>query len=139
MKKALFILFGMFLFLSIKGTAQDFIYTPKNPAFGGNPYNYGWLISSAQAQDTNKDPNEDPYGYSDSDPVADFAESLNRQILSQLSRKIVALQFGEEALAEGSYLLGDFQIDISNSDGGLTITIVDIISGSTTTVSVPYF
>lgn len=142
MRKLLFILFSLFLLFSIKGVAQDFVYTPINPAFGGNPYNYGWLHSSAQAQDITKDKTQedtDPYGRYRSNPVDDFAESLNRQILSQLSRQIVSRQFGEDALAEGSYLLGDYQIDISNTDGGLTISIVDIITGTSTYVSVPYF
>ncbi len=121
--------------------AQDFVYTPKNPAFGGNPYNYSWLMSSAQAQDTYKAPETDNSKYSrgSSNPVDDFAESLNRQILSQLSRKLVSSQFGEDALEEGSYTLGDYQIEIGNSGAGIVITIIDLVTGSTTTVSVPYF
>ena len=141
MRKMLFTLFGALLLFSIKASAQDFVYTPKNPAFGGNPYNYSWLMSSAQAQDTYKAPTDgsDPYSRYNSNPVDDFAESLNRQILSQLSRQIVARQFGENALAEGSYVLGDYQIDIGNSSGGLNVTILDNTTGATTTVTVPYF
>jgi len=133
-------LFTLFLFV-IHSNGQDLVYTPKNPAFGGNPYNYSWLMSSAQAQDTYKSPQEtsDRYGYYGSDPVDDFAESLNRQILSRLSREIVTRQFGEEALEEGTYILGDYQIDVGNSTDGINITIVDNSTGATTTVSVPYF
>ena len=36
--------------------AQGLTYRPNNPAFGGNTFNYQWLLSSAQAQDTHKDP-----------------------------------------------------------------------------------
>lgn len=120
--------------------AQDFVYTPKNPAFGGNPYNYSWLMSSAQAQDTYKAPDtaEDRFGYS-RDPAQDFAESLNRQILSRLSREIITRQFGEDALEEGTYVLGDYQIEIGNAGDGVSITIVDVKTGATTNVSVPYF
>lgn len=142
MKKILFTFMSAMLLFSIKVTAQDFVYTSQNPAFGGNPYNYSWLLSSAQAQDTYKAPTEETDLYSryyGSDPVDDFAESLNRQILSQLSRQIVARQFGEDALAEGSYLLGDYQIDIGGESGGLSITILDNTTGATTTVTVPYF
>ena len=142
MRKILLTLFGALLLFSIKAPAQDFIYTPQNPAFGGNPYNYSWMLSSAQAQDTYKAPSDGTDSYSSyygSNPVDDFAESLNRQILSQLSRQIVARQFGEEALAAGSYVLGDYQIDIGNTSGGLDITILDNSTGATTTVTVPYF
>jgi len=141
MKKILLTFVSVMLLFSIKVAAQDFVYTPKNPAFGGNPYNYSWLMSSAQAQDTYKAPTDgtDPYSRYNSNPVDDFAESLNRQILSQLSRQIVSRQFGENALAEGSYVLGDYQIDINNGSGGLNVTILDNSTGATTTVTVPYF
>ncbi len=139
MRRILFISIGTILLFCTKMEAQDFVYTPKNPAFGGSPYNYSWMLSSAQAQDTYEAPEEeDSYGYN-SNPVDDFTESLNRQILSQLSRQIVARQFGEDALSEGSYILGDYQINIGNGSGGLNISILDNSTGSTTTVTVPYF
>lgn len=130
----------LFLMFSVHSTAQSFVYTPKNPAFGGNTFNYQWMLSSAQAQDTYKAPEiaSDRYGYY-SDPAKDFAESLNRQILSRLSREIITRQFGEGALEEGTYVMGDYQIEIGQGAGGLSVTIVDITTGSTTTVSVPYF
>ena len=120
--------------------AQDFVYTPKNPAFGGNPYNYSWMMSSAQAQDTYKAP-ETPGSQMGitRDPAQDFAESLNRQILSRLSREIVTRQFGEEALDEGTYVLGDYMIEIGNASDGININIVDNKTGATTQVSVPFF
>jgi curli production assembly/transport component CsgF len=132
--------FGILLLTASKAAAQDFVYTPKNPAFGGNPYNYSWLMSSAQAQDTYKAPETttDRYGYS-RDPAQDFAESLNRQILSRLSREIVTRQFGEDALEEGTYILGDYQIDIGSGADGINISIIDNKTGAATQVSVPYF
>ncbi len=138
-KKLLASVFLLFMIFQIK--AQDFVYTPKNPAFGGNTFNYQWLLSSAQAQDTYKSPDQkttSSYTYG-TDPVKDFAESLNRQILSNLSREIVKRQFGEDALQSGTYVVGDYQIDIGDASSGLNITILDNTSGATTTVSVPYF
>ena len=130
----------LLLLFSVHSTAQSFVYTPKNPAFGGNTFNYQWMLSSAQAQDTYKAPGTttDRYGYY-SDPTKDFAESLNRQILSRLSREIITRQFGEGSLEEGTYLLGDYQIEIGNGSDGVSVTILDITTGSTTTVSVPHF
>lgn len=139
--KHLFLAFTCLLLLfSVHSTAQSFVYTPKNPAFGGNTFNYQWMLSSAQAQDTYKasDIATEKYGYY-SDPAKDFAESLNRQILSRLSRDIINRQFGEGSLEEGTYVLGDYQIEIGNGAGGISVTIVDITNGSTTTVSIPHF
>ena len=139
MKIKIVLLLSLILF-TISGKSQDLVYTPTNPAFGGYYYNYQWMLSSAQAQDTYKDKSQvDPYSRYESNPVDDFAESLNRQILSRLSREIVTRQFGEDALDEGSYLLGDYQININNTDDGISIVIVDAGTGATTTVSVPYF
>lgn len=141
MRKLFLLTFGVLLLFSTQGKAQDFVYTPKNPAFGGNTFNYQWMLSSAQAQDTYEAPGNgsDPYSRYNSNPVDDFAESLNRQILSRLSRELVTRQFGEEALSEGSYVLGDYQIDIGNAGDGININIVDNSTGATTTVEVPYF
>lgn len=140
-QKLLFLAFTCFLLLfSVHSTAQSLVYTPKNPAFGGNSFNYQWMMSSAQAQDTYKDPKapKDGYDYT-RDPAKEFADNLNRQILNHLSREIVNRQFGEGALEEGSYLLGDYQIEIGSGPDGVSVTIVDITTGSTTTVSVPHF
>ena len=140
MKISLTLLTMVFFFVAGKTYAQDFTYQPKNPAFGGNPYNYSWLMSSAQAQNDIEDSKAtDPYNGYNTDPLKDFSESLNRQILSQLSRQIVSRQFGEDALSAGTYVLGDYQIEVGDQSEGLSITIVDNRTGSQTTVSVPYF
>lgn len=138
--KKIFQLFIIFVFLAIGKTyGQDFVYSPKNPAFGGNPYNYSWLMSSAQAQNNIKEITPISSSIYSLDPLSDFAESLNRQILSQLSRQIVSRQFGEDSLSSGTYVLGDYQIEIGDQSNGLNITILDNKTGSSTTVSVPYF
>ena len=130
----------VFFFVAGKTYAQDFVYQPKNPAFGGNPYNHSWLMSSAQAQnDIKETTTTDPYSKYGNDPLKDFSESLNRQILSQLSRQIVSKQFGEDALTAGTYVLGDYQIEVGDQTNGINITILDNKTGSQTTVSVPYF
>ena len=130
----------VFFLLTGKTYGQDFVYTPKNPAFGGNPYNYSWLLSSAQAQNDIKTASTtNPYSNSSMDPLTNFTTSLNQQILSELSRQIVAKQFGENALTAGTYTLGNYQINISNQSSGLNITILDNSTGTSTTVSVPYF
>jgi len=140
MKTLVAILLIVFFFVAGKSYAQDFTYQPKNPAFGGNPYNYSWLMSSAQAQNDIKETSTSgAYSPYSTDPLKDFTESLNRQILSQLSRQIVAKQFGEDALSAGTYVLGDYQIEVGDQADGLNITIVDNKTGSQTTVSVPYF
>ena len=136
MKKILF----TFLLASIGSIAfaQDFKYQAVNPAFGGDTFNYNWLLSQAQAQnDYSEDPNADPFNR---DPLADFQNDLNRQILSQLSRSLVGDLFGEDgSLNEGTYEIGNYQIEIINGLDGVNIGIFDTSTGGTTTVTVPVF
>jgi curli production assembly/transport component CsgF len=118
--------------------SQDLVYTPKNPAFGGNPYNYSWMLASAEAQNPFVE-EEEAFSLFDDDPLADFQESLNRQILNEITRQLYFNQFGEGGLQEGFYEFGTFQIDISATAEGMQIRIIDISTGSETTVIVPYY
>ena len=80
-------LFALFLLTSpVFIYGQDFTYTPLNPAFGGNYLNYSWLLNSANAQNTLTDPNQGSNGRNSLDR---FTESLNNQLLNQLSRNLL--------------------------------------------------
>lgn len=116
--------------------AQDLVYKPKNPAFGGDTFNYNWLLSSAQVQDLTE---EGGTSTDESSSLDFFTESLNRQLLSQLSRELVVNQFGEDGLEEGVYTVGDFQIDIGNTLEGLSISIIDVATGDQTQIVIPFF
>lgn len=129
----------IFLIFSVVGfcQSQDLVYRPVNPAFGGDTFNYQWLLSSAQAQNLIEDP---AFADTEEDNTLDqFAESLNRQLLNQLSLQLVTNQFGENGLEEGSFTLGDFQVDVSNNLEGLVINIFDIVAGESTQVIIPHF
>lgn len=132
-----FLLFSLTFFFGQKLKAQDMVYQPKNPAFGGSYLNYSWLLSSAQSQNGFKDP-EQTSGLN-RDPLKDFEANLNRQILNQLSRRIVESQFGEEGLEDGEYTLGSYKINVGSDDGGVNINIFDNDTGNTTEVIVPYY
>ncbi|WP_439184217.1 curli production assembly/transport component CsgF [Carboxylicivirga taeanensis] len=116
--------------------AQDLVYKPKNPAFGGDTFNYQWLLSSAQAQDTYKDPSASTSSAT-RDPLEDFENNLNRQILYQLSRQLVSQQFGSDGLEAGTYEVGSYQIEITESADGISVSILDVATGSKTNVLVP--
>ena len=66
-----FMVFGF----STSADAQDFVYQFTNPAFGGSPYNYSWMMNSANSQNKFQ---QSGGGFS-RDPLANFEESLQRQ------------------------------------------------------------
>lgn len=122
-----------FLFCVI-GVAQDFVYKPINPAFGGDSYNYSWLLSQAESQNKIKDPDADK---ANDDPLAGFQDDLNRQILYELSRKLVDDQFGDGDLQAGVYDVGDYHIQVTDGADGVNVSILDVVQGGQTSVTVP--
>lgn len=118
--------------------AQQFVYEPKNPAFGGNPMNYSWMLNSANAQNEHE-------GTRDSrlirDPLEDFQASLQRQVLSQLTRDIARKQLGlsDEEMKESRFEFGEFTIDIVPGLDGVQIVIFNILTGDETSITIPHF
>lgn len=127
-----------FIVLSTSSYSQELVFNFINPSFiGGNFYNAQWLLASAQAQNNlNESGSSDRYTQ---DPLADFEENIKRQILSQLTRQLMADTFGEDELKEGKYEIGDFIIEITPGADGVNIQIFDSSTGGETTVIVPYF
>ncbi len=123
--------------LGHRSFGQDFVYRAKNPAFGGDTFNYQWLLSSAQEQNDFKEQTD--YSLLTKDPITQFEEDVNRQLLSQISRRLVTDVFGEEGLKDGTFEIGGFQIEISSGTEGVHIGILDVNGGNETTIIVPYF
>ena len=136
MKSSFVLLLGLLLLaLAHPAHAQDFSYQPKNPAFGGgNPFNYSWLQASATAQNTIADPVKPTAAR---DPLAEFATNLNQQVLSQLTSRVIASQFGTGAIKPGSYNVGGYQVQVSQTANGVVIVVTDNATGNQTTVTIP--
>ena len=134
MKNLLF--FSSFLFLGFICHGQQLTYTPTNPAFGGNPYNYSWMLSSATSQNQLKariDPREQPT------ELEKLGESINRQLLSQISRTLLQQQLeGFNSFdQEGTFTYGTLSLEIYRSLEGLVINILDTSTGEETQIIVP--
>ena len=111
--------------------ASELVYTPINPSFGGSPLNAQWLLDSANAQNRFEE---------EIDLMEEFEEMLNRQVLLRITRNIITEAFGEEdVFYPGHYEIGNYHIDISTDGVIITVVIVDITTGDTTTVEVPYY
>ncbi len=132
----------LILGLSAAVSAQSFIYTPRNPAFGGNTFNYSWLQSSAQSQDRNVDPAQQrgqaAAARTTNSTLDAFSRSIENQLLSRLTRDLIGNQFGEGELRPGTYRFGDYQVEIANAADGVQVRIVDGRGGETT-LTIPYF
>lgn len=112
---------------------QQLVYTPKNPNFGGNTFNYQWLLSSANAQ--NSFTNSNSFD-NDRSELQDFQESLNRQLLGQLTRSVFNSELGD-GLQPGTFNIGELLLEVFESGEGLVINILDTTTGEQTQIIVP--
>ena len=98
------------------------------------------MLAEAQAENNKTAPSSSStYNPYSTNTLENFQQSLNQQILSQLSQKIVSSAFGESSLTKGHYQLGNYIIDINPSSDGLHVNIQDNSNGGQTTIIVPYY
>lgn len=116
--------------------AQDLVYTPVNPSFGGNPFNSSHLLGVAGAINNYKDPNARTTTTSQSDL---FARQLQSRLLSALSSQLTNAIFGENPQESGSVDFGGQNISWVRSLESVTVTIVDNATGAETVIEVPTF
>ena len=138
--KPFFLSLAMLCAFASTSHAQDLVYRATNPAFGGDTFNYNWLLASAQAQDLTEDTRDLTSSFNTRSSVDDLASNLQRQALNALSRELIDAQFGEDTgLTDGTYEFGDFQLDVSTTLEGLSITIFDVAQGEQTQIVIPFF
>ena len=138
MKKISIIFLICFAFMSFsEAYGQQLVYRPVNPFFGGDTFNYQFLLQSAQAQNSFTDPNaEDPF--SRQSELERFTENLNNQLLNQISRSLFSQQFGPNGdLQPGTFSFGSLVVEIFESTEGLVIDILDTSTGEQTQVVIP--
>ncbi|MEC4726065.1 curli assembly protein CsgF [Shewanella sp. D64] len=108
--------------------ATELVYTPINPSFGGSPLNGSYLLNKANAQ------NDHVAESSDKDFVTRFKESLERNILNEITRKVAQ---GE--VTDGTYDTGDFRIEVATIGSGVMLTITNLLTGEVTVIEMPVY
>ena len=102
----------------------------RNPNFGGNPNNGAFLLNSAQAQNSYKDPSyKDDFGVESTSALDNFTQSIQSQILGGL---LTNINTGKP----GRMVTNDYIVDISNRDGQLQLNVTDRKTGKTSTIQV---
>lgn len=141
---------GVVLALCMTGpaAAQDLTFQFNNPSFGGNPGNSGHLLSiaGAQREATARDVDDgedDVLGGTDGtddgrDSRADlFVRQLEGRLLSALSAEVTQAIFGDDPQDEGTVEFGDTTITFERTPGSITLDIIDLLDGTSTTITVP--
>ncbi|MCS3956529.1 curli production assembly/transport component CsgF [Salinibacter ruber] len=132
------VLLGLCLGGPSAAQAQEFVYQPINPVFSGSPGNTQYLLNTAN----NQNPFEGGGGFDRfrDDPLQNFEDRLQRQVLNQLSREVIQNRFGDIDLTqEGSFDFERFTVDVTPGPSGINIRVFNKQSGESTTVEVPRF
>ncbi|WP_103027963.1 curli assembly protein CsgF [Salinibacter altiplanensis] len=127
------------LFLGGPGAAhaQELTYQPINPVFGGSPGNTQFLLNTAN--------NQNPYegggaGRFRRDPLQNFEQRLQRQVLNQISRQVIQDRFDDIDLTqEGSFDFDRFSVDVTPGPSGISIRVFNKQTGESTNVDLPRF
>ena len=102
----------------------------RNPNFGGNPNNGSFLLNSAQAQNSYKDPIADgSFGIETPSALDNFTQAIQAQVLGGL---LTNINTGKP----GRMVTSDFIVDIANADGQMQLNVTDRKTGRTSTIQV---
>lgn len=118
----------------LAASAQELVYQPVNPSFGGDSFNSSHLIAIANAQNDYKDPTAS----SSSDSQADqFIRQLQSRLLSSLAGEVNEAIFGDNPQQEGTITFGDQVIEFARGLSSVHLTITDLATGSVTEIEIP--
>lgn len=119
------------VFLAAAGgsVAQDMVYTPVNPSFGGNPLNSSHLMGLASAQrtaTTRKPPGTDPTDPGTGSSEADlFVRQLQSRLFSALAAQVTEAIFGENPQESGTVTFGDTTVTFERTGDSIRLIITD--------------
>jgi len=111
-------------------TAQDMVYTPVNPSFGGSPLNSAHLLGLANAQRTatarkpaaGADPTQPGSGSSEADL---FIRQLQSRLLSALASQVTEAIFGEDSQDSGTVTFGETTVTFERTIDSIRLIITD--------------
>jgi curli production assembly/transport component CsgF len=114
--------------------AQQLVYTPINPAFGGNPFNSTQLEEDAAAQNQYK--NSGSNATRPETQAQLFASELQSQLLGDLANQVSNAIFGPNAQDHGTFAFGGETVTFVRNLGEITVTITDP-TGAQTVIELP--
>jgi curli production assembly/transport component CsgF len=120
--------------IAFAASAQELVYTPVNPSFGGDSFNSAHLLGIANAQNDYKDPESTTGGNTQ---VDQFLRQLQSRLLSSLAAQVNDAIFGENPQDSGTITFGDQTITFVRLLDSVSLTITDSTTGAVTEISIP--
>ena len=115
--------------------AQQLVYTPLSPSFGGNPFNSSHLLGLANAQNQFLPKSST---YQAPTQAEQFASQLQSTILAGVAQQVSNAIFGNNPQQSGTISFGGTTVNFSRDLGNVTIVITDP-KGVSTQIVVPTY
>jgi curli production assembly/transport component CsgF len=113
-------------------SAQQLVYTPRDPSFGGNPLNATQLMALANAQNQN----QRSTASTSLTEGQQFAQQLQSRLLSSLADSVTNTIFGTNAQSQGSFNFAGESVTYVRGLSNTTLTLTDS-TGAQTVITVP--
>ena len=120
--------------LGLSASAQELVYEPINPSFGGDSFNSSHLLGIANAQNDYRDPDQQKNAASQSEQ---FVRQLQSRLLSSLAGEVNEAIFGDNPQDSGTITFGDQIIEFYRGLDSVQLTITDLTTGAITEIEVP--
>ena len=128
------------LVFASNASAQDLVYTPINPSFGGSSFNSSHLLAIAEIDRPDAPEDDSSFLFDSGLSQADqFTRQLESRILSQLSSDIV------DKIFNGTTQSGTLEFGATSRsferllDGSVKLAITDATTGGVTNILIPSF
>ncbi len=122
------------LIVGLTASAQELVYEPINPSFGGDSFNSSHLLAIANSQNDYRDPNQSSATNSQADQ---FVRQLQSRLLSSLAGEVNDAIFGDNPQQSGTITFGDQIIEFSRGLDAVHLTITDVATGTVTEIEIP--
>jgi len=138
--KKYFLVIGIGILLGLvlgpfQADAGELAYKPMNPSFGGNPFNSGPLMDSANAQNNFTNPASKRSSRPTKSSAEAFADRLDSKILNGVISEVTAAILSEDGASLTDRHVETTKSIIDVDAESSTITITDKISGAVYEIS----
>lgn len=124
---------AVLVLISSSAHAQDLVYTPVNPSFGGSPLNSNHLMGIAGAQK----PEKKNAGRAEQTQSEMFLKQMQSRLLSALAGQVTDAIFGDNPQDSGTVSFGNQIVTFQRGLDSVILTVVDIAAGTTTEIEIP--
>jgi curli production assembly/transport component CsgF len=126
----------VFILTGGTASASELVYTPVNPAFGGNPFNADYLLGVAGAINQYKDPSTSQVS-GQRTTAQEFERIIQSSLLSRISTEIANQIYGENSADQGRFVIGGTTVDFLRTGNQTKVTVSDSATGGSTIIEIP--